>query len=282
MTIDWSRLVRPQPDGYDSEVALSFRAERPTPSGEPPSQIAVRPVGALAGGDVMVGLSALPLLPAPRFAPVEEIAPNLLRALAYVDLWPEAAVQWRRMVQLIECFTDVTIPETERATYLGSASHSVDRRPGHIGLTVDCALATAQAVVHEAAHNKLRALGVGNETAIRIVINPQDELFPSPVVLDRLRPMTAVLHAQYSFVHVLQLNLKMFEAESDVATRTAIRKLIDRNAVRMQAGRDTIAKHARLDREGEAFVGGLVDWTDQLLSQAERISSSDARGVSHH
>ncbi len=176
-----------------------------------------------------------PLLPAPRFVPDAQAIRALEQALHYVRRWPLAAKQWPDIVHTIQCYHDTEQP-TEGPGRLGSASHSVDARFGVIGLTVNCPLATAQAIVHEMAHHKLRAFGVANENAIRIISNPQDELYPSPIVVDRPRPMTAVLHAQYSFIHVTQLDVHMLEQEDDPQVRSDIRALLARNASRMEQG----------------------------------------------
>ena len=51
------------------------------------------------------------------------------------------------------------------------------------------------------------------ESATAIVGNDPAQRHVSPIVKDRTRPMTAVLHAQYSYVHVTALDLHMLEAE---------------------------------------------------------------------
>ncbi|MHC2621242.1 HEXXH motif-containing protein [Bradyrhizobium huanghuaihaiense] len=198
-SIDWERTARPQADGYDTAVALGLIETEPTPWRPlPPQRPAVNGAPSIAEGRVALRTED-PLLPAPRFVPAAQAVPAMEQALRYVRRWPLAAKQWPDIVHTIQCYHDTEQP-TEGPGRLGSASHSVDARFGVIGLTVNCPLATAQAIVHEMAHHKLRAFGVANENAIRIISNPQDELYPSPIVVDRPRPMTAVLHAQL-FVH---------------------------------------------------------------------------------
>ena len=61
----------------------------------------------------------------------------------------------------------------------------------------------AEALVHELGRtHKPRALGVGVETAERLVTNPSGQLHPSPIRYDCLRPMTAVVHAQDSYTYI--------------------------------------------------------------------------------
>jgi hypothetical protein len=269
--IDWARMARPQPDGYDTRMALSliesestpWRARgfrRPAPNGGP----------GIAGGTVALS-AAEPLLPPPRWQAIDGVPPALEQAIDLVGRWPEAADQWPRIIHTIQCFTDAERPGAR----LYSASHSVGSRTGVIGLTPHCPLATAQALVHEMAHTKLRAMGVDNENAIRIVTNPPREMFFSPVVGEE-RPMTAVLHAQYSFIHVLQLDTLMLETEPDEQTRSHIHRLIARNVPRMDAGRDIVARFMRMDRDGEDFMAAFLGWTEEVLKRGHELLRSDA------
>jgi len=272
--IHWACLAQPQPDGYDTQVILSLVAEervawRPVyvrrPSAQPPS---VR----VGGHDVSVGLGPLgPLIEHPRFVPVSGTPAALARGIAYVERWPEAAAQWPQIVHRIQCYTDTTITEAERSDWLKSASHSVDERFGEIAMTTDSDLNIAQCIVHETAHNKLRAIGVGNERCIRFIRNPQSELYASPVVKEIGRPMTAVLHAQYSFIHVAQLDIKMLEVETEPRARARIRALLAMNVQRIDQGREVIEHNVQVDRDGEAFVSAVLDWTRSVISTGNEL-----------
>jgi hypothetical protein len=263
--IDWARMACPQPDGYDTDMVLRlveteptpwhpYKFRRPAPDGVP----------SIAGGIVALSAAA-PLLPAPRWQPVDGVPAVLEHAIALVGRWPEAALQWPQIIHTIQCFTDTEPP----APKLYSASHSVGSRFGVIGLTILCPLATAQALVHEMAHAKLRAMGVDNEHAIRIVANPPDDMFFSPVV-GRARPMTAVLHAQYSFIHVTQLDLCMLREETDADTRSDIRALLARNVMRMTEGLSVLRDNLSASGDGEAFVGAFLDWCDTVLAEGRQ------------
>lgn len=268
--IDWRRMAEPDPDGYDTRMILELLRSEPAPwhaaipAGPPPHR-----EPAIAGGKVAVRIDGDPLLPAPRFAPLPGIPANLEQAVAYVSRWPAAAAQWPRIVHTIQPFTDTTLP-TGGPPRLGSSSHNAAARYGTIALTVDCPLGAAQAIVHEMAHHKLRVMGVDNEAAIRLVANPPDALYMSPVV-GIPRPMTAVLHAQYSFIHVTQLDLMMLEGESDPDRRADILVLLGRNVPRMEAGAALLRRHALLDADGEAFMDAFMAWTDRVLDEARRL-----------
>jgi HEXXH motif-containing protein len=270
MSIDWARAAQPQHDGYDTAVALSLVETEPT-SWRPFSPKRPDPNGAPTVADGRVILSVEdPLLPEPRFIPEEQPSFPLTQAIHYVQRWPAAAKQWPDIVHTIQCYRDTEQPAAG-AGRLGSASHSVDARFGVIGLTVNCPLATAQAIVHEMAHHKLRAFGVAIEQAVRIIANSPNELYRSPIVVDRPRPITAVLHAQYSFIHVTQLDLYMLEQEDDPLVRSDILSLLARNASRMEAGFETLKEHARPDEAGRDFLAAFYDWCRAVLSKSREI-----------
>lgn len=273
-SIDWTRMACPQSDGYDTEIILRLAPEQPGrgDSGAAlPGESADTESPSVAGGAVAVGVVGPPLMPPPRFAPVAGLPAALEEAVDLVGRWPAAAAQWPRIVTRIQPFADTELAAASAASprRLGSASHNESSRFGVIGLTVHCALGTAQAIVHETAHHKLRAIGVDNEAATRLVLNHPEETFPSPVV-GRPRPMTAVLHAHYSFMHVLQLDLCMLERETDAERLSDLRILLGRNAPRIAEMTATIRQSAQLDRDGEAFVAALLDWADEALSEARR------------
>jgi len=137
-------------------------------------------------------------------------------------------------------------------------------------MTTDCPLGTAQAIVHETAHHKLRAMGVDNETATRIIRNPTDQLFYSPVV-GHPRPMTALLHAHYSFLHVIELDLALLRAESDPVRRTGIVTLLGRNMPRVAESGRSIERHAMPDETGKDFIAAVLAWTAEALAEGETI-----------
>jgi hypothetical protein len=277
--IDWSRMAAPQADGYDTEVVLRLVEQEPAPwRPQPPRRPAVGSAPAVCAGTVAVAVGDEPLLPQPRFAAVDGVHPNFAKALDYVARWPAASAQFPGVVHTVQCFTDTAVGPAERSSRLGSASHSINERFGVIGLTIDNALATAQAVVHEMAHHKLRAMGVANEDAIRIVANPPKDLYPSPVVVEQPRPMTAVLHAEYSFIHVTELDLMMLESEQDEKSRADILVLLARNVPRMEAGFATISQHIKTDEPGKVFIDAFLDWSDQVLRRGRRaLQTAQAR-----
>ena len=137
--------------------------------------------------------------------------------------WPVAFRQCQRLLEAIHPAIDRRFPLESDAIYRGSSSHSYERLFGTVWLTVMCPIGAAEAIVHEMAHQKLRVLGVSFELASRVVGNDRRSLYVSPIVKDRLRPMTAVLHAQYSYIHVTQLDIHILDSERNDRRRDVLR-----------------------------------------------------------
>lgn len=128
--------------------------------------------------------------------------------------------------------------------------------------------------MHEAAHQKLFGLGVLIEHADRIVRNDLTRLFPSPIV-ERPRPMTAVLHAEYSFIHVTELELRLLDVMCEQPGREreskVLRSFLGRNVARLEPGLRTIESAIETDAAGDRFVGAFLPWAAQVLERARAI-----------
>lgn len=278
--VDWSRLARPQTDEYDTEVTLAFasRAGYRRPSAE----------GCLTIFDGEVALR--PLEPDSKGRAWGEQGPldhpNLARAANLLRRWPEGSRQFRRLIHSVypvanARFSPVAFPNSvsdEAHMKLGSSSHSDEERFGTLYATVYDPIGTAQAFVHEMAHQKLRALGVRVESADRFVANPPAELFESPVRKDKPRPMTAVVHALYSWMYIVGLDLRMIEYELDQGAEPSVLRLfrhyLVRNVPRLDEGLTVVHANLEVDEEGALFFGGLFEWGADLLQATYDILNS--------
>jgi HEXXH motif-containing protein len=160
---------------------------------------------------------------------------------------------------------DRTIPAGENGKYLGSSSHSEESMFGTMYATVYDPMGLAQAFVHEMAHHKLRALGISTEGTSGLIVNPPDELYASPIRKDKLRPMSAVFHAEYSFIYVTALDIRMIELETADDKKANLLKLLARNVIRMEEGFDTIWKNIKVDHDGRKFVDSFLRWAEQII-----------------
>ena len=273
-SIDWGRLAEPQADQYDSDVVLEL-ASSTTSAGR--SQFYRRsPVGdspTVFGGQVAVRYVYRSL---PEFAslstqfqdaPVDH--PNIRMAAEYVRCWPVGYAQCLRLLEAIHPAMDPRIPLESIEVYRGSACHSYEQLFGTMWTTIFCPIGLAEAIVHEMAHQKLRALGVSFESAKTVVGNDGSDLYVSPIIKDRLRPMTAVLHAEYSYVYVTTLDIHILKAERDESRKTVIAGVLERNLSRIKEGYETIRKHFKTGQHGTEFIKGLSTWIDNTITLAE-------------
>ncbi|MDG2534131.1 HEXXH motif-containing putative peptide modification protein [Sphingomonas sp. HITSZ_GF] len=268
LDIDWSRTAWPQADGYDTQAILELSGWRPRPVGDAPS---------LFGGRVAVRHRAEGGLPGPKYQPAPLDHTNLAEAERILGAWPEALAQAGALLDEIQPWIDTSIPENARAIP-GSSSHSEGDEFGTIMLTADHPFGTAQAIVHEMAHHKLRALGVQIMSASRIVGNDPAARYTSPIITDRKRPMTAVLHAQYSFMHVTVLDVAVYNAMPALREQAVF--LLSRNVPRMEGGREEIAEHLEIaDAAGEAFMDAFNRWSDATLAAGRAILDAEGYGL---
>jgi HEXXH motif-containing protein len=259
--IEWHRMAVPQDDGYDTDILLSLR---PLPQRTKGEGGIVR----LCDGDVLASPGWEGGLPNPAVKPAPTDHPNLSAALLLVSRWTTVYRQFRRLIDIVHPYSDEKQAQMGRLA-LGSSSHSRDSEFGAIHVTVDSTIGCAQALVHEMAHHKLRALGVYIESAAQLVINPSSHRFVSPIRKEKTRPMTAVFHAQYSFMHVTALDLHMLDASADDRERTYILMLLARNVPRMQTGFTEIERNIQTDAAGELFIAAFMAWSREILDRGQ-------------
>lgn len=277
--MDWSRLARPQPDGYDTEVIRDLAASTGSPlRPEPWRRRSTEGAPTLFDGRVAVRNRESGGLPAPPFMPAPPDHPHLAQGEAILRLWPEAAAQFPVLVDTIQPWTDPRMSESG-VHVPGSSSHSEEAEFGVVMVTVDSPFGLAQAFVHEMAHHKLRALGVSLLCADRIVANEPDELYASPIIVGRKRPMTAVLHAQYSFMHVTALDIAVYEKAGAADLRRQAIYLLARNVPRMEAGHAELDRHLRTDEIGATFRSAFAAWSEEVLAKGRAILDSEGYGM---
>jgi prolyl 4-hydroxylase len=271
--IDWLRLAEPQADQYDTDVILRLASS--TVSAARPQLYRRTPVGespAVFDGQVAIRHVYRSL---PEFASFSEHYldapadhPNLREAAERVRSWPVAFAQCQRLIEAIHPAVDARIPFESAETYRGSSCHSYEQSFGTLWATIYCPIGLAEAIVHEMAHQKLRVLGASFESATAIVGNDPSKLYVSPIIKDRERPMTAVLHAQYSYVHVTALDLHMLAAERDPTKHQILSRVLARNLARIEEGYQTLRKHFEPGEHGREFIEGLARWTERTIESA--------------
>lgn len=265
MDFDWSRVAEPQPDQYDTEVVLArlrqmegFR--RPQPLGDTPTifdgAVAVRP---LEGPYLKMGFSS---------APLED--ERICLAEGYVRQWPAVFQQFKSLIHAFYPLSDISGARI-RPGSKGYTSHSFESRIGTLCASIEDPIGTAEAFVHEMAHNKLRALGIMFESTQGFITNDPEDRYLSPIRIGVLRPMTAVFHAEYSFIYVTQLYLTMLAADPEEETRKYLLKLLQTLVPLMEAGFEVIEANIQVDSIGRPFVDGFMDWAGRVLADGRAL-----------
>jgi hypothetical protein len=272
--VDWRRLAEPQHDQYDSQIILRLASE--TTSHGRPVRYARAPAGSsptIFDGSVAVRhvYAGAPEIAARREdyidGPVDH--QNLQIAAAYVGRWPAAFVQCQTLLDAIHPAIDTALPFRSCEIYRGSSSHSLERFFGTLWVTIHCPIGTALSIVHELSHQKLRALGVSIGRATTVVGNRPDALYASPIIKDRLRPMTAVLHAQYAFVHVAELLTRILDAEPSPDGQRALSCVLRRDLGRICAGYDVLRRNFQPGPHGAPFMDGFLGWMSRVVAAGQ-------------
>lgn len=261
MNINWSRMAEPQDDGYDTQIALDLAKTEPFGPPFAPSEDAVT----ICDGQVAVDYIKHNRIP--NTVPAPRDHPNIPRALDLVRRWPPVYAQFKAIMTVLHPLDLIQHP----ANGLGSSSHHEEHIFGSMYGTVYDPRGLAQACVHELAHNKLRALGVWLTQANRLILNDPNDLFVSPVVTTRKRPMTAVLHAQYSFIHITALDVICVQTESDRREQAIWLQFLKRNVPRMEQGYAEIERHIQVDAAGDAFITGFMAWSRRVLDRGAAL-----------
>jgi HEXXH motif-containing protein len=267
--VNWARASVPQDDGYDTEVVLAHaRREqgwRRPEAIEAPS---------FCDGRVGLRLWSFGEVPNPSLTPGPVEHPNLVTAEDHVrTLWPAAYEQFTRIVSDVYPMTLHPVPGNGGAS-VGSCSGQTSHRAFSMYVTYFDPFGTAESMVHEMAHIKLRCLGIQVESRSRFILNSPAERFVSPL-RSYTRPMTALLHAFYSWLHLTELGLRLMPRDPVRA-----RARLDRNCRWIEQMLQEIRTHVRLDEAGAAFVLPLYAWAEQLLARgraahpAERCPSN--------
>jgi hypothetical protein len=268
--VDWSRIAEPQGDQYDALIARDLLTLRGT-----------GPTGAPAGGRESTILEGKVALRAcyPRQHITEGLvdAPfghaNIEQSVRYLELWPVAHRQFPLLVHSIHPLLYPDQPSDERFFLKASHCHSIETMPGTMWSTINCPLMLAESYVHELAHQKLFGLGLFKESCERLVANPHGEQYRSPVITDRPRPMTAVVHGVYAYAYVTELDLHVARArfESDAERHRRVLARVDTNVRRLQEGYAEIRAHLRTDAAGAAFFPPFFAWLDRLIAEGRAL-----------
>ena len=189
--------------------------------------------------------------------------PGLDEASALLQrAYPLLHDEFMRTIAVVHPITHARVPSSS----LCSNSANSTLSPPGILLTVTRPSATAEAFVHEMAHHKLFAAGVTTDHGGGI-LHETDKLAYSAAV-ERDRPIPAIMHAAYSFLHMVAFDLAMIEAG---LCGDESRQLLSGN---LRVSRDTLQqlqRHAVPTAAGRVFLSELADWGNRLFARADAV-----------
>lgn len=246
-------MHRPQTDGYDTERIAELAAIR----------YSFRKMYVENTAEIPVMFGSVPLVHLPqKAAPYIEHAslsdPNIKVVEDFITtIWPEMAAQCGELLTSIALMDDTNHPLNPN---MSGCSCGNTTNFGGICTTIQGVIGFSHGIVHELGHWKMHAMGVHLEDWDNLIANTFDELFESPIRKDKPRPMGACIQAQYSYLHVLELEIRAAKAG-----RTS--DMLSLNVQRMAAGRETL-KSWKPDQNGVAFAAALDSWTAELLEEA--------------
>jgi hypothetical protein len=215
-----------------------------------------------------------------------ELLEFTLKLTPYVDQVSKFLDVYHPYVKDFEINSD---PYTMNLTMLGcSCGPITSPKLGSIEVssTYPNPISAGDGIIHEVWHQRMHALGIDFETHAGLFFtNQDDELYDSPIRKDKLRPMPAVIQAQYSYIGVTEYYKTLIDqlfdpitAELDsepkypnlhTATLDNWLKLSARNVYRIREGVDTIKDNVKpTPNIGERFIQGYMNYAERVITEA--------------
>lgn len=239
-TYPLSDLVKPRGDGYDSDLAWSLGSTNLArwPKGKPVQTWIGIPVCSW-GDEIGKKFNYAVREPLPH--------PYITLAEKCIEPWPEAKRMVQTLVEQIFVLQDIRTLGHQTWSHGGSLAF------GTLFGNLPHPWTFVENMIHEAAHQKLRAFGVGFERATHMVKNSPEETFPSPV-RDYPRPMPAIVQTLYSFTHVAEFQKRT----NGIDPRTAgfVRHTLD-------------TAMGALNTDEPGFFEVLFDWSGGLCASTK-------------
>jgi len=155
-----------------------------------------------------------------------------------------------------------------------------------VGSSYSNPVTAGDGIIHEVWHQRLHALGIDFETHAGLFFtNADTEVYDSPIRKDKLRPMPAVIQAQYSYIGVTEyyktLIDKLFDSETptptdppnnnniNVSALDSWLSLSAHNVYRIREGVDTINANIKPTSDiGERFLLGYMNYANRVITEA--------------
>lgn len=280
MTIDWKRVCKPQPDGYDSHVIAHLLKEKYGWS-------KITPTSEYTLCDGQVAVVKDPLYDDPELdAPMNPMINGY-------DRWtPEVAAgldpylrQWEDGHEMLKLFLDQFWPKWSKIMGDGANGCSSGHYEMKFGareggresglilnavyVTINSMQGCAEGIYHEVGHARLEALGMNiDDHDYRLILNTPDELYDSPIRRDKKRPMSAVIQAIYSWIVFGENDIQCAKIPGNLIN--SAHYLIG-NIPKIEDGLVEIRKHTRYTPEGKDFLDSYIEWGESIVERAKEI-----------
>ena len=178
---------------------------------------------------------------------------NIQRAEDLIrGVWPEEARDIAEVVGVVVPFA--------AASNVHSA-FTVSSRQGAVFIGDAPPMVTAEMLLHEKAHVKLRQL----QKLDPLLVDPFDETLKVPVPWrPDPRPIPGIFEGLYVFTHVAEFAARHARASGDEAARRRHREVVKD----LERAHDVIRSHANLTPTGAEVLSGLNSWMDELRQEA--------------
>lgn len=272
--IDWTKMCKPQPNQYDSVVLCQLLKDKY-------GWARKKPVSDITLCDGVVDVVA------DRFSGAT-VNGGMIDGLAYCT--PERMsgidkhlAQWQDGYEAMKHFLDELWPKwslSQRSEGHGSSSghHDIKTYMAHyptdvrgvvtaVNVTVNNIPGCGNGMYHELGHVRMETMGIGVEwNDCRLLLNPSTEMYDSPIRRDKLRPMSAVVQAIYSWLMLTESDLHAAHLAPHVKIPVIlwnVPKIID--------GIHEIKTYGRFTDEGKQFFDTYFDWADDLVARGIAI-----------
>lgn len=258
MDIEWSRMARPQPDGYDTDTLLEMHPK------------VIRRVfdDGVWLGRIEVRESPIPLQMGREHTPAIMTQVRANQLLSYLQAWEQG---WFAMETYLDYLHPWQSVNGGRGCSSGHHHYDVRTFPWQaVYVTVNDLQGCAQGMYHELAHLRLETMGIGIETHDGLLLkNTADELYDSPVRKDIKRPMSAVLHGTYAWIMFMNADLEI--VRKGLTPIEIAKDYMAHNIPKIREGLQEIATYAKPTAAGEWFLGGMQAWGEEVTDEAEKV-----------
>jgi HEXXH motif-containing protein len=135
-------------------------------------------------------------------------------------------------------------------------------------VTVNDPQGCAAGIYHEVGHLRLETCGLNiDDHDGRLITNPIEDLFDSPVRKDVKRPMCAVIHGLYAWLMLTENDLWCADRISAADACSYLRP----NLPKLREGIVEVERYAQPTVIGDVFLGGMMTWARDIVARGEKV-----------